>query len=74
MGIITYLLKPATSQTDTVWMSNRHFHTQAVARLKDIQPYKTQGAPGPFTIHITPYSIPHPHCDHYNPSCSTLCS
>ena len=45
-----------------------------MARLNDIQPHKLQHAVRPFAVHITPYSIDHPQCEHHDPPCSTPCT
>ena len=72
--IITDCLNPAESQADAVWISEGRSHTRAMARLNDIQPHKLQGAVRLFAVHITPYGINNPQCEHHDPPCSTLCT
>ena len=73
-GIITDCLNPAASRADTVWISEGLSKTRAVARLNNIQPHKLQRAVEPFAVHITPYSISHPRCEHHYLPCSTPCT
>ena len=73
-GITTDCLNPAASRADTVWISEGRSHTRAVASLHNIQPHKLQRAVGPFAVHVTPYGIDHPRCEHYDPPCSTPCT
>ena len=73
-GIITDCLNPAASRADAVWISEGRSHTRAVARLNNIQPHKLQRAVGPFAVHITPYGINQPRCEHHDPPCSTPCT
>ena len=73
-GIITHWLNPAASWADAVWISERRSHTRAVARLNNIRPHKLKRAVGPFAVHITPYGINHPRCEHHGPPCSTTCT
>ena len=73
-GIITECLNPAASRADAVWICERRSHTRAVARLNNIQPHKLQRAVGPFVVHITPYGINQPQCEHHDPPCSTPCT
>ena len=73
-GIITHCLNPAASRADTVLISEGRSHTRAVAHLDNIQPHKLQRAVGPFAVHITPYGIDHPRCEHHDPPCSTPCT
>ena len=73
-GITTDCLNPAASRADAVWISEGRSHTRAVARLHNIQPHKLQRAVGPFAVHVTPYGIHHPRCEHHDPPCSTPCT
>ena len=73
-GIITDYLSPAASRADAVWISEERSHTQAVARLNNIQPHKLQRAVGLFAVHMTPYGIDHPRCEHHDLPCSTPCT
>ena len=73
-GIITDCLNSAASRADAVWISEGRSHTRAVARLNNIQPHKLQRAVGPFAVHITPYGINNPRCEHHDPPCSTPCT
>ena len=73
-GITTDCLNPAASRADAVWISEGRSHTRAVARLHNIQPHKLQRAVGPFAVHVTPYGIDHPRCEHHDPPCSTPCT
>ena len=73
-GIITDRLNPAASRADAVWISEGRSHTRAVARLHNIQPHKRQHAIGPFAVHVTPYGIDHPRCEHHDQPCSTPCT
>ena len=73
-GITTDCLNPAASRADAVWISEGRSHTRAVARLHNIQPHKFQRAVGPFAVHVTPYGIHHPRCEHHDPPCSTPCT
>ena len=73
-GITTDCLNPAASRADAVCISEGRSHTRAVARLHNIQPHKLQRAVGPFALHVTPYGIRHPRCEHHDPPCSTPCT
>ena len=73
-SITTDCLNPAASRADAVWISEGRSHTRAVARLHNIQPHKLQGAVGPFAVHVTPYGIDHPRCEHHDPPCFTPCT
>ena len=73
-GITTNCLNPAASRADAVWISEGRSHTRAVARLHNNQPQKLQRAVGPFVVHVTPYGIDHPRCEHHDPPCSTPCT
>ena len=73
-GIITVRLNPAALRADAFWISEGRSHTRAVARLNKIQPHKLQRAVGPFAVHITPYHINHPRCEHHDPPCSNPCT
>ena len=73
-GITTDCLNPAASRADAVWVSEGRSHTRAVARLHNIQPQKLQRAVGTFAVHVTPYGIDHPRCEHHDPPCSTPCT
>ena len=73
-GITTDFLNPAASRADAVWISEGRSHTRAVARLHNIQPHKLQRTVGPFAVHVTPYGIDHPWCEHHDPPCSTPCT
>ena len=73
-GIITDCLNPAASRADTLWISEGRSHTPAVARLSNIQPHKLQRASEPFTVHMRPYGMIHPRCEHHDPPCSTPCT
>ena len=73
-GIITEGLNLAASRADAVWISEGRSQTRAVARLNSIQPHKLQRAVGPFAVHITPYGINQPWCEHHDPPCSTPCT
>ena len=73
-GIITDCLNPAASWADAVCISEGRSHTRAVARLNNIQPHKLQRAVGPFAVHITPYGINLPRCEHHDPPCSSPCT
>ena len=73
-GIITDCLNPAASRADTVWIREGRSHTRAMARLNNIQPHKLQHAVRPFAVHITPYGVDQPRCEHHDPPCSTPCT
>ena len=73
-GITTDCLNPAASRADAVRICEGRSHTRAVARLHNIQPHKLQRAFGPFAVHVTPYGIDHPRCEHHDPPCSTPCT
>ena len=73
-GIITDCLSPAVSRADAVPISEGRSHTQAVARLNNIQPHKLQPAVGPLAVHITLYGISQPRCEHHDTSCSFPCT
>ena len=73
-GITTDCLNPAASRADALWISEGLSHTRAVARLNNIQPNKLERAVGPFTVHLTPYGMDHPRCEHHDPHCSTPCT
>ena len=73
-GIITDCLNPSVSRADAVWISEGRSHTRAVARLNNIQQDNLQRAVRPFAVHITPYGINHPRCEHHDPPCSTPCT
>ena len=72
-GMITDCLNRAASRADAVWISEGRSHTRAVARLHNIQPRKLARAVGPFAVHVNPYGIDHPRCEHHGPPCSTPC-
>ena len=67
-GIITDCLNPAASH------SEGRSHTRAVAPLHNIQAHKIQRAVGPFAVHVNPYGIENPRCEHHDPPCSTPCT
>ena len=73
-GVTTDCLNPAASRADAVWISEGRSHTRAVARLHNIQPHNLQCAVGPFAVHVSPYGIDHPRCEHHDPPCSTQCT
>ena len=73
-GIITDCLNPAAARADAVWISEERSRTRAVARHNSIGPHKLQRAVGPFAVHITPYGINHPWCEHHDPPCSAPCT
>ena len=73
-GIITDCLSPAEPRADAVWISEGRSHRRAVAGLNNIQPHKLQRAVRPFAVHVTPYGIGHPRCEHHDPPCSTPCT
>ena len=73
-GIITDCLNPAASRTDAVWIGEGRSLTRAVARLHNIQPHKLERAVGPFAVHVDPYGIDNPQCEHHDPPRSTPCT